>query len=116
VVLQAEYRAIHAPVLQLVRELELQHPDRSVAVLIPELMKQHWYQKLLHTHRARRLRRGLLKHGGTRLTVMSVPWYLEARTLAVAPQEEVGEEIPEAAPPLPVAEEESRRKRDRVGA
>ncbi|MDB5957809.1 APC family permease [Ramlibacter sp.] len=114
VVLQAEYRAIHAPVLQLVRELELQHPDRSVAVLIPELMKQHWYQKLLHTHRARRLRRGLLKHGGTRLTVMSVPWYLEARTLAVAPQEEVGEEGVKKAPDLPVAEDESRREKDRV--
>jgi hypothetical protein len=87
VVLQAQYRAIHAPVLQLVRELELQHPDRSVAVLVPELVKERWYQKLLHTHRARRLRRALLKHGGTRLTVMSVPWYLEARPLADAPEE-----------------------------
>jgi len=91
VVLQAQYRAIHAPVLQLVRELELEHPDRSVAVLVPELVKERWYQQLLHTRRAQRLRAALLKHGGTRLTVVSVPWYLEAMPLADAPREPVPE-------------------------
>jgi amino acid transporter len=85
VVLQAQYRAIHAPLLKLARELELQHPDTSIAVLVPELVKERWYQTLLHTHYAARLRRALLKHGGTRLTVISVPWYLEHRPLAVAP-------------------------------
>jgi hypothetical protein len=79
---QADYRAIHAPVLQFARELELQYPERSIAVLIPELVKEHWYQEMLHLHRAQRLRRALLKHGGTRLTVISVPWYLEDRPLA----------------------------------
>jgi amino acid transporter len=82
VILQAQYRAIHEPVLQLARDLELRYPKRSVAVLIPELVKQHWYQRLLHTHRARRLRRALLRHGGSRLTVINVPWYLEDRQLA----------------------------------
>jgi amino acid transporter len=76
-ILQAQYRAIHEPVLKLARELELKYPDRSVAVLIPELVKQRWYQRLLHTHRARRLRRKLLKHGGSRLTIINVPWHLE---------------------------------------
>ncbi|MDB5943485.1 MAG: putative aminoacid/polyamine transporter, permease protein, partial [Ramlibacter sp.] len=41
------------------------------------LVKQRWYQRLLHTHRARRLRRKLLKHGGSRLTIINVPWHLE---------------------------------------
>jgi amino acid transporter len=81
VVLQAQYRALHAPVLELVRELELRHPQRSVAVLVPELVKERWYQNLLHLNRARRLRGALLKNGGTRLTVISVPWYLENRPL-----------------------------------
>jgi amino acid transporter len=76
VILQAQYRAIHEPVLRLTRELEAEFPGRVVAVLIPELVKQRWYQQLLHTHRARRLRSQLLKHGGTRLTIVNVPWYL----------------------------------------
>lgn len=87
VIREAEYRAIHAPVLQLVRELELRYPNRSVAVLIPELVKEKWYQKLLHTHRASRLRHALLQHGGTRLTVISIPWYLQDRPLPVMPAE-----------------------------
>jgi hypothetical protein len=45
-------------------------------VLIPELVKQRWYQRLLHANRARRLRSQLLRHGGTRLTIINVPWYL----------------------------------------
>jgi hypothetical protein len=87
VILQAQYRAIHEPVLKLARELGLKFPDRSVAVLIPELVKQRWYQPLLHTHRARRLRRQLLKHGGARLTIINVPWHLqETRLPQVAPE------------------------------
>lgn len=77
VILQAQYRAIHEPILKLVHELENNAPGRVVAVLIPELVKQHWYQRLLHTHRARRLRSQLFKHGGTRLTIINVPWYLD---------------------------------------
>jgi hypothetical protein len=35
---------------------------------------EHWWQNLLHVRRARRLRAELLVHGGSRLTVVSVPW------------------------------------------
>jgi amino acid transporter len=87
VILQAQYRAIHAPVLQLARELELHHADRQVAVLVPELVKDRWYQNLLHLRRAQRLRAALIKHGGSRLTVISVPWYMEHRPLPVAATE-----------------------------
>jgi hypothetical protein len=72
------YRAIHEPMLSMARKLENEFPDREIAVLIPELVKQRWYQRLLHTHRAQRLRSQLLKHGGTRLTIINVPWYLDA--------------------------------------
>jgi amino acid transporter len=81
VVRPAQYRAIHEPVLRLARELELEHPDRTIAVLVPELIKERWFQRLLHTHRAQRLRRALLRFGGTRLTVVNVPWYLEEKKL-----------------------------------
>lgn len=86
VVLRAEYRAIHEPVLRLARELELKYPDRSIAVLVPELVKQRWYQRLLHTHRASQLRRQLLRHGGSRLTVINLPWSVEQRELPAVAQ------------------------------
>jgi hypothetical protein len=76
-IMHARYRDIHEPILQLARKLESQFPEREVAVLIPELVKQRWYQRLLHTHRARRLRSQLLRHGGARLTIINVPWYLD---------------------------------------
>ena len=85
-VLQAQYRAIHEPILQFARELELEQADRSIAVLVPELVKERWWQRLLHTNRARRLRSSLLKHGGSRLTVINVPWYLRERPLPEVPQ------------------------------
>jgi amino acid transporter len=76
-VLPAQYRAIHEPVLKLAEELEAKFRGRHIAVLIPELVKQRWYQTIMHTQRARRLRAQLLKHGGPGLTVIIVPWYLD---------------------------------------
>jgi amino acid transporter len=76
--LQAQYRAMHEPILKLVQELEAKFPGRRIAVLIPELVKQRWYQRILHTHRARRLRTQLLTHGGAGVTVISLPWYIDA--------------------------------------
>jgi amino acid transporter len=77
VVLPARYRAIHEPMLSFAHKVEEEHRDRKIAVLIPELVKQRWYQRLLHANRARRLRSQLLKHGGSRLTIINVPWYLD---------------------------------------
>jgi hypothetical protein len=75
--LRAQYRALHEPVLKFAHELQEKSAGRSIAVLVPEIMKQRWYQHLLHAHRARRLRKQLLRNGGSRLTVISVPWHLE---------------------------------------
>jgi len=75
--LQAQRRLLHEPLLNLVRTLEREHPDRSLAVLIPQVVKRRWYQHLLHANRGRRLRSQLLEHGGPRLTVMEVPWHFD---------------------------------------
>ena len=76
---EARYRTLHEPILRAVHEIETEQPRRRVAVLIPQLVKQHWWQQPLHTHRARTLRRHLLKCADPRLTVVSVPWYLEPK-------------------------------------
>jgi amino acid transporter len=77
VILPAEHRAIHEPILKFAQELEAKFGTRRLVVFIPEVVKRHWYQHILHAHQARRLRSQLLRHGGTRLNVMNVPWYLD---------------------------------------
>ena len=74
VMLPAPLRNIHEPLLRLMEKLDVQTPGRSVAVLIPELVLTRWWERLLHTGRAERLRAALLKHGGPRLNVMIAPW------------------------------------------
>ncbi|MDB5370203.1 MAG: ydaO [Roseomonas sp.] len=73
-VLPATYRRVEQPVLQLIDEMRPKMPGRRVAILIPELIKRHWYQHLLHTHRARRLRARLLSRGDPDIVVISIPW------------------------------------------
>jgi hypothetical protein len=77
VLLEAHYRRIEGPFLKFVAATEEENPGRLVAVLIPQVVKRHWWQYLLHGHRARRVRAALLRYGGSRTVVISVPWYLE---------------------------------------
>ena len=74
VLLQASFRTLHEPLLAFIRRTDDDTPGRSVAVLIPELVKLRWWQHLLHNGRAGRLREMLLRHGGERLVVIDVPW------------------------------------------
>ena len=76
VFLSAPYRRIHVPLLKLIRKLEVENPDRTIAVLIPELVKRHWWEYLLSSQRAWGLRSEVLDFGGQRVVVIGVPWYL----------------------------------------
>ncbi|MGP7983404.1 APC family permease [Rhodoblastus sp.] len=86
--LSAPYRRIHAPFLKLIKEIEDKNPDRTIAVLIPELVKQHWWEYLLSAQHARRLRSAVLAYGGPRVVVIAVPWYLTPPTIEDAMTEE----------------------------
>jgi hypothetical protein len=77
VILPAARRAIHEPILKFVADLEQKFGTRRVVVMVPEVVKRHWYQHVLHAHHAWQLRRQLLLHGGSRLTIMNVPWYAD---------------------------------------
>ena len=70
----APYREMHGPMLTLIEKLDADTPGRSVAVLIPEMVRRRWWERMLHNHRADRLRRMLLEHGGPRVNVIIVPW------------------------------------------
>lgn len=77
VLLRASYRRLHVPILKFVRRLAAKLPDRTFAVVVPELVKRKWWQHFLHSHRAERLRADLLRYGGPDLIVVSMPWYLK---------------------------------------
>jgi hypothetical protein len=57
--------------------LEKNNPDRYVAVLIPELVENHWYYFLLHNNRSQVLKALLLFSGDQRITVVNIPWHLK---------------------------------------
>jgi amino acid transporter len=88
VFLNAPYRRVHPPLLRLVKKLEDDNPDRTIAVMIPELVKAHWWQQLLHGRRAQRLRSALLEYGGSRMVAIVVPWYLAEPRIEEAMTEE----------------------------
>lgn len=70
----APFRNIEGPLLRLVEKIDADTPGRSVAILIPEMITRHWWQRLLHGRRAAKLRSALLEHAGPRLMVVTSPW------------------------------------------
>jgi amino acid transporter len=78
VVLPSPYRYVILPILEYVAKVEAEQSDRQIVVLIPEVVEPHWYHYPLHNQRAELLRALLLLKRNERISVSSVPWYLEA--------------------------------------
>ncbi|MDB5397081.1 MAG: ydaO [Rhodospirillales bacterium] len=79
--LRSDYRLMHEPLLKLIKELQSEFPAHPIALILPEFVKTSWWQFLLHTHRAYRLRSRLLRFGGSQLVIVEIPWYLEEPTI-----------------------------------
>lgn len=77
VVISSPYRRLYGPFIGYVQELARDHPDRQIAVLIPELVERAWWQFLLHNQTAALMKALLLFSGLRRVAVINVPWYLE---------------------------------------
>ncbi len=76
--LSSPYRFVLQPIVDHILELERTHPDRQIAVLIPELVERQWYHYFLHNQRGEVLRALLLAKGSQNLVLVSVPWHLKA--------------------------------------
>ncbi len=74
--LPSPYRFIIVPIVQYVLDLSKQHPDRSVIVVVPELVEDKWYEYFLHNQRGRLLEWVLLARGNERIFTVSAPWYV----------------------------------------
>ena len=75
-IVSTPYRSFCEPLLKKIDELKEKCHDRSVAVVIPQLVQTHWWQSLLHSHKANHLRHALLRRGDHHVIVIEVPWYL----------------------------------------
>ena len=74
--IRSPYRRLFTPLMDFITELKAAYPERTIAVIIPELVETQWYEYLLHNQRATGLKAALLLRGGDRVTVINVPWYL----------------------------------------
>ncbi len=76
VFVNSPYRFVLMPLIAHILQVERDHPDRQIAVLVPELVVKHWWQAPLHNQRAQLLKLLLLVRGNQRITVINIPWYL----------------------------------------
>ncbi len=75
-VLLSPYRRLLNPLMDYIHQLKLAYPERTIAVLIPELVESRWYEYLLHNQRATYLKAALLLRGDPDVAVINLPWYL----------------------------------------
>ncbi len=78
--LPSPYRFVIIPFVQFVLDLSKRNPDRSIIVVIPELVEDRWYEYFLHNQRGRLLEWVLLARGNERIFTVSAPWYVGKHT------------------------------------
>jgi amino acid transporter len=75
--LPSPYRFVIVPIVQFVLDLSKKNPNRSIVVVIPELVEGSWYEYFLHNQRGRLLEWVLLARGNQRIFTVSAPWYVK---------------------------------------
>jgi amino acid transporter len=82
-VVPSPYRFVIIPIVQFILDLSKQHPDRSIIVVIPELVEDKWYEYFLHNQRGRLLEWVLLARGNERVFAVTAPWYVGDRSYSI---------------------------------
>jgi amino acid transporter len=76
VVLPSPYRYVLMPIVDHVLHVAKNSGGRPVAVVIPEVVEDRWYNHFLHAQNAAMLKTLLYFQGGRGIVVVNVPWYL----------------------------------------
>jgi amino acid transporter len=71
------YREFITPLMEQIEIVKKRHPDRFIAVIIPEIVEKHWWNALLHTRRAARLRSAIRCRQDDRVVVVDLPWFVK---------------------------------------
>jgi amino acid transporter len=75
IIIYSPFRRLYQPLIQVVSDLRRAHPDRDIAVIIPELIGTKWYHYVLHNQTAAVMVAYLRLSGFRRVIVINVPWY-----------------------------------------
>ncbi len=77
--IESPYRSYAAPVVEFVKQWREEHGSSVVTVYLPQYIVGHWWEKLLHNRRARRIAQQLMLVHGVSITL--VPWLLDSSEL-----------------------------------
>jgi len=75
-IVQTPYREFVEPIMGQIDRIKREHPDQLIVVIVGEIIEPHWWQALLHSRRAARLRAALQKRGDARVVVIELPWFM----------------------------------------
>nr|WP_241972664.1 APC family permease [Cryobacterium cryoconiti] len=108
-IVQSPYRDISWPLICYIKDRREDHGSEVVTVYTPIYIVGHWWEGLLHNHKARRLRQKLMMVHG--VTIALVPWLLDSseliygrRSRPVPGQDRRGEPVrPRPIPRRPLA-------------
>lgn len=79
IVVESPYRTYAQPIEQFINEYRALHGPSVVTVYLPQYIVGHWWERILHNRRARRIAAQLmLVHG---VTISLVPWLLHSSRL-----------------------------------
>jgi len=70
VTLDSTFREFVPPIVGFVKQLEAENPTRDIAVVVPDLVLNHWYERLLHNNRGARLRAALRASCSARVVII----------------------------------------------
>jgi hypothetical protein len=73
VILESPYRSLMSPLLSYIDVVQKKRPKALVTVLVPEYVPAHWWEQILHSQTALRLKGALLLRPNTIVT--SVPYH-----------------------------------------
>jgi amino acid transporter len=73
VILESPYRSLLGPLLSYIDMVQKKRPKAMVTVLVPEYIPAHWWEQILHSQTALRLKASLLLRPNT--VVTSVPYH-----------------------------------------
>jgi amino acid transporter len=74
-IIPSPYRRVLLPILDFALQKAKSNPDQQIAVVIPEIVEDRWYNQLLHNQRAAVLKAFLYFSGNPKIIVVNVPWY-----------------------------------------
>jgi amino acid transporter len=71
------YREFVTPLLKQIEVVKGRYPNRLLVIIVPEIVEKHWWNALLHTRRAARLRSALRGQPDVHVVVVELPWFIK---------------------------------------